>query len=153
MPATKQEKSMPATKQEKKPIEPIPSYVHFYTLPESVQIKLELYCRLNNNPALFSGCREYYKHKKTRGLRWLCITHLSARKVAPGCGHFLSQGCNMNMNLILSRKFLVNWPFFQLRWLEIDFQDGNRGGHLGFSIANILAVFDQQVTQILPIKF
>ena len=30
--------------------------------------------------------------------------------------------------------------------LEINFQAGNRGGILGFTIGTILAVFDQQVT-------
>ena len=33
---------------------------------------------------------------------------------------------------------------------KIDFQDG---GHLGFPIQMILAIFDLQVTQILPTKF
>ena len=33
---------------------------------------------------------------------------------------------------------------------KTDFQDG---GHLGFQIDRILAIFDLQVTPILPIKF
>ena len=37
--------------------------------------------------------------------------------------------------------------------LEIDFQDGCHGGHLGFPIRLILAIFDLQVTPILPSKF
>ena len=37
--------------------------------------------------------------------------------------------------------------------MEIDFQDGNHGSPLGFSIRTILAVFDLQVTLILPIKY
>ena len=36
---------------------------------------------------------------------------------------------------------------------KIDFQDGCHGGHLGFPIGMILAIFDLQVTQILPSKF
>ena len=35
----------------------------------------------------------------------------------------------------------------------IDFQDGNYGGHLRFSIGTILVIFDLQVTPILLIKF
>ena len=33
---------------------------------------------------------------------------------------------------------------------KIDFQDGGHGGHLGFPIGMILAIFDLQVTLILP---
>ena len=36
---------------------------------------------------------------------------------------------------------------------KIDFQDGCHGGHLGFLIGMILAIFDLQVTQMLPSKF
>ena len=50
-------------------------------------------------------------------------------------------------------KFQVNWTYIQEKWLEIDFQDGNRGIHLGFSIGTILAVYDLLVPLILPIKF
>ena len=35
----------------------------------------------------------------------------------------------------------------------IDFQDGCHGGHLGFPIGTILAIFDLQVTPILPTMF
>ena len=35
----------------------------------------------------------------------------------------------------------------------IDFQDGRHGGHLGFMIRRILAIFDLQVTPMLPTKF
>ena len=34
-----------------------------------------------------------------------------------------------------------------------DFEDGRHGGHLGFSIETILAIFDLQVTQMLPTQF
>ena len=34
-----------------------------------------------------------------------------------------------------------------------DFQDGGHGGHLGFPIGTILAIFDLQVTLMLPSKF
>ena len=36
---------------------------------------------------------------------------------------------------------------------KIDFQDGRNGGHLGFQIGTILAIFDLQVTPMLPSKF
>ena len=36
---------------------------------------------------------------------------------------------------------------------KIDFQDGRLGGHLIVSIETILAIFDLQVTFMLPTKF
>ena len=36
---------------------------------------------------------------------------------------------------------------------KIDFQDGSCGGNLGFSIEMVLAIFDLQVTLMLPTKF
>ena len=36
---------------------------------------------------------------------------------------------------------------------KIDFQDGSNGSHLGFLIGTILAIFDLQVTLMLPSKF
>ena len=36
---------------------------------------------------------------------------------------------------------------------KIDFQDGGNGGHLGFSIGTILAIFDLKITLMLPTKF
>ena len=36
---------------------------------------------------------------------------------------------------------------------KIDFQDGHHGGHLGFPISKILAIFYLQVTLMLPTKF
>ena len=36
---------------------------------------------------------------------------------------------------------------------KIDFQDGGHGGHLGFPIGSILAIFDLQVTLMVPSKF
>ena len=41
----------------------------------------------------------------------------------------------------------------QEKKLNIDFQDGGHGGHLGFLIRTILALFDRQVTLMLPTKF
>ena len=35
----------------------------------------------------------------------------------------------------------------------MDFQDSRHGGHLGFTIGMTLAIFDLQVTQMLPTKF
>ena len=34
----------------------------------------------------------------------------------------------------------------------MNFQDGGHGGHLGFPIGTILAIFNLQVTPILPTK-
>ena len=36
---------------------------------------------------------------------------------------------------------------------KIDFQDGGHGGHLGFPIGTILAIFYLQVTPMLPTKY
>ena len=36
---------------------------------------------------------------------------------------------------------------------KIDFQDGCHGAHPGFTIGMILAIFDLQVTPMLPTKF
>ena len=36
---------------------------------------------------------------------------------------------------------------------KVDFQDGCHGGHLGFPIGTILAIFDLEVTLMLPSKF
>ena len=41
----------------------------------------------------------------------------------------------------------------QEKKLNIDFQDSGHGGHLGFLIRTILAIFDLQVTLMLPTKF
>ena len=55
---------------------------------------------------------------------------------------------------MLPTMFGVNW-LLDLREeaKKIDFQEGCRGGHLGFPIGMILAIFDLQVTPILPSKF
>ena len=36
---------------------------------------------------------------------------------------------------------------------KIDFQDGGHSGHLGFPIGTILAIFDLQITLMVPSKF
>ena len=36
---------------------------------------------------------------------------------------------------------------------KIDFQNGGHGGHLGFPIGPILAIFDLQVTPMIPTTF
>ena len=41
----------------------------------------------------------------------------------------------------------------QEKKLNKDFQDCGHGGHLGFRIRTILAIFDLQVTKMLPTKF
>ena len=43
---------------------------------------------------------------------------------------------------MLPSKFGVNWPFGSGEEAKIDFQDGGHGGHLGFPIGTILAIFD-----------
>ena len=47
-------------------------------------------------------------------------------------------------------SFVSNGPSVQEKQ-KIDFQDGCHGGHLGFLIGMILAIFDLQVTLMLPI--
>ena len=42
---------------------------------------------------------------------------------------------------------------FRRRSKKIDFQDGCHGGHLGFPIGTILAIFDLQVALMLPSRF
>ena len=54
---------------------------------------------------------------------------------------------------MLPTKFRVNWPFSSGEEAKIDFQDGCHGGHFGFPIGTILAIFDLQVTLMLPTKF
>ena len=54
---------------------------------------------------------------------------------------------------MLPTKFQVKWPFSQEKKRKIDFQDGYHGGHLGFLIGTILAIFALQVTLMLPTKF
>ena len=49
---------------------------------------------------------------------------------------------------MLPTKFRANWPFGSGE-AKIDFQDG---GHVGFPIGMILAIFDLQVTLVLPTK-
>ena len=54
---------------------------------------------------------------------------------------------------MLPSKFGGNWLSVQEKKRKIDFQDGGHGGHLGFPIGTILAIFDLQVTPMLPSKF
>ena len=55
------------------------------------------------------------------------------------------------------RCFLLSYkssgPSVQEKKQKIDFQNGHHGGHLGFPIGTILAIFDLQVTRMLPTKF
>ena len=87
---------------------------------------------------------------------------------------------DLQVTLMLPTKFGVNWPFgsgeeaknrfsrshpnasyqvwrtgllVQEKKRKIDFQDGHHGGHLGFPIGMISAIFDLQVTLMLPSKF
>ena len=52
---------------------------------------------------------------------------------------------------MLPSKFGVNFSV-QEKKRKIDFQDGGHGSHLGFLISMILAIFDLQVTLMLPSK-
>ena len=54
---------------------------------------------------------------------------------------------------MLPTKFGVNWLLGSGVEGKIDFQDGDHGSHLGFPIGTILAIFDLQVTPMLPTKF
>ena len=45
----------------------------------------------------------------------------------------------------------MTWVYEKKR--KKDFQDSRHGGHLGFTISMILAIFDLQVPQMLPTKF
>ena len=50
--------------------------------------------------------------------------------------------------LLPSLESIGFWALEKKR--KIDFQDGGHGGHLGFPIGMILAIFDLQVTPMLP---
>ena len=58
---------------------------------------------------------------------------------------------------MLPIKFLSSFKttgiLFQEKRLKIDFQDDGHSGHLGFPIGTILAIFNVQVTPMLPTKF
>ena len=72
---------------------------------------------------------------KTRGPSWPCNAHLSIIAL-------------WEPDLKLIKAWLV-----QEKKRKIDFQDGPHGGHLGFPIGTILAIFDLQVTPMLPSNF
>ena len=57
---------------------------------------------------------------------------------------------DLQVSQILPTKFRVNSPFSSGEEVKNSFQDG---GHPGFLIATILAIFDLQVTPILRTKF
>ena len=50
----------------------------------------------------------------------------------------------MYVILMLSTEFQVDWPFGSGEEAKNSFffQDGDHGGHLGFSMGTILAIFD-----------
>ena len=54
---------------------------------------------------------------------------------------------DLQVTPMLPSKFGVNWPFGSGKEAKIDFQDGCHGGHLGFPIGTILAIFDLHVTR------
>ena len=49
--------------------------------------------------------------------------------------------------------FKANKPFGSGEEVKNRFQDGRHGSHLGFPIGMILAIFDLQVTPMLPTKY
>ena len=49
--------------------------------------------------------------------------------------------------------FHFNLLLVQEKKPKIDLKDSDRGGHFGFSMETILAIFDLQVTLMLPTKF
>ena len=71
----------------------------------------------------------------------------------------LAQGCRRSRLLIYksSQCFLPGLEsigfWVQEKKRKIDFQDGSHGRHLGFPIGMIWAIFDLQVTPMLPSKF
>ena len=54
---------------------------------------------------------------------------------------------------MLPTKFRVNWSSVQEKKRKKDFKVGCHGGHLGYPIGTILAIFDLQVTPMSPTKF
>ena len=48
---------------------------------------------------------------------------------------------DLQVTPMLPNKFGVSWPSVQEKKRKIDFQDGGHGGHLGFPIGTILAIF------------
>ena len=78
--------------------------------------------------------------------------------VCEGCEQIEMQVKTVECTLYKSpRCFLASLESIGLSVQEkkrkIDFQDGCHGGHLGFLIGMILAIFDLQVTLMLPSKF
>ena len=53
---------------------------------------------------------------------------------------------------LISASILRMGPFYISLCKKIDFQDDHHGSHLGFPIETILAIFDLQVTPMLPTK-
>ena len=60
---------------------------------------------------------------------------------------------DLQVTSILPMNFKSIALSIQEKKFKIDFQDGGHGGHLGFPISTILAIFDLQVTLMLPSKF
>ena len=85
---------------------------------------------------------------KNRFSRWL-----------PWRPSWISDWHNFSYFLIYKSPQCLLWSLesiglsVQEKKLNIDFQDGGHGGHLGFLIRTILAIFDLQVTRMHPTKF
>ena len=64
---------------------------------------------------------------------------------------------DLQVTLMLPSKIFkigVNWPDFGSgEEAKNRFSNGGHGGHLGFPIGTILAIFDLQVTLMLPTKY
>ena len=54
---------------------------------------------------------------------------------------------------MLPTKFKVNWPFGSGEEQKTDFQDSGHNGQLRYLNKMILAIFDLQVTLMLPTDF
>ena len=77
--------------------------------------------------------------------------------VQTGSGFMLIKNMRAKMALYNSPEYQTSFNLIGLSVQEnkfkIDLQDGSCGGHLGFLIQMILAIFSLQITPILPTKF
>ena len=84
----------------------------------------------------------------TRGPRWPCIARLITRQVSSQLTFGSREGVQYTSYQVSSQL-----AFCLGEEVQIVFQDGSHGGHLGFPIRTVLAIFDLQVILILPTQF
>ena len=71
----------------------------------------------------------------------MTVAHLSTRQVTRGGAIFYPRA-------VIWTSWYFQWSFeptglsVQEKRIEVNFQDGNRGGHLWFQIGTILTIFD-----------